>query len=350
MHDHEYFVGHVFRIPAGAMPRRRRVRLHRRSLTVIYASNDYQSPTLACGVTAACALTRVIACRTISAMSFLTWQKSSLRRGWPLLFTLAFLVAPPAAQAGGRENKERAAKTACLAGDYAKGVALLAELYVSSNNDVTYLFNQGRCFEQNGKYEEAIARFREYQLKNSEAGNAPDESVDKHIATCQTLLDKQRPAAQTAAAAPAPASAAPVASAPAVVPAVEATPQAVAETVEAVAPATPGRGLRVAGATAAALGVVGIAAGVLLNLKANALAKDLEAANGSSTTLYSRSTESSRTTYRTFGWVAYGAGAACLVGGAVLYWSGHSQGQNAQVALLPAFDAGQVGAVLQGGF
>jgi hypothetical protein len=318
MHDHEYFVGHVFRIPAGAMPRRRRVRLHRRSLTVIYASNDYQSPTLACGVTAACALTRVIACRTISAMSFLTWQKSSLRRGWPLLFTLAFLVAPPAAQAGGRENKERAAKTACLAGDYAKGVALLAELYVSSNNDVTYLFNQGRCFEQNGKYEEAIARFREYQLKNSEAGNAPDESVDKHIATCQTLLDKQRPAAQTAAAAPAPASAAPVASAPAVVPAVKAKPQA--------------------------------AAGVLLNLKANALAKDLEAANGSSTTLYSRSTESSRTTYRTFGWVAYGAGAACLVGGAVLYWSGHSQGQNAQVALLPAFDAGQVGAVLQGGF
>jgi hypothetical protein len=212
MHDHEYFVGHVFRIPAGAMPRRRRVRLHRRSLTVIYASNDYQSPTLACGVTAACALTRVIACRTISAMSFLTWQKSSLRRGWPLLFTLAFLVAPPAAQAGGRENKERAAKTACLAGDYAKGVALLAELYVSSNNDVTYLFNQGRCFEQNGKYEEAIVRFREYQLKECRRGERAGRVGRKaHRQIARRCWTSRRPAAQTAAAAPAPASAAPVA-------------------------------------------------------------------------------------------------------------------------------------------
>ena len=279
-------------------------------------------------------------------MSFVTLRKSSL------LLVLATFAVPAAARAGSKENKERAAKTACLSGDYAKGVALLAELYVSSNNDITYLFNQGRCFEQNGKYEEAIVRFREYQLKNADAGNAPDESAEKHIATCQAVLDKQKPAAQTAAAVvPAPGARAPAVERTETRPsAIEAKPEARVESAEAVAPATPGRGLRIAGVTAAAVGVAGIATGVILNLKANSLAKNLEAANGSSTTLYSRSTESSRATYQTFGWVVYSAGAACLVGGAVLYLLGHNQGQNAQVAFVPAVGAGHVGAALQGAF
>jgi tetratricopeptide (TPR) repeat protein len=272
-----------------------------------------------------------------------------------LLFMLAFLVVPLAARAGAGENKERAAKTACLAGDYAKGVALLAELYVSSNNNV-YLFNQGRCFEQNGKYEEAIVRFREYQLKNADEGNAPDESVQKHIEFCQALLDKQKPAAQQPAAVTAPASTAPVASLPAGAHAesktstVEVKPEARAEITEAAAPTTLGRGLRTAGVAVAAVGVLGIATGVILNLKANGLAKDLEAANGSSTTLYSRSTESSRSSYQTLGWVAYGAGAACVAGGTVLYLLGHSQGQNMRVTFVPAIGFGHVGTALQGAF
>ena len=87
------------------------------------------------------------------------------------IFLLPFLVAVQGAQAGSRESKERAAKTACLSGDAAKGVALLAELYVDTN-DIIYLFNQGRCFEQNGRYADAIIRFREYQGKNRDAGRS----------------------------------------------------------------------------------------------------------------------------------------------------------------------------------
>ena len=285
-------------------------------------------------------------------------RKPSLLRGQTLLFTLALLAVPLVARDGAKENKERAAKTACLSGDYAKGVALLAELYVSSNNDVTYLFNQGRCFEQNGRYEEAIVRFREYQLKNADAGNAPDESAEKHIANCQAVLDRQKPAAQAASAVvpAAPATPAPSATATeqagASAPAVEVKPEVRSDITESAAavPATPGHGLRIGGITAAAVGVAGIATGVILNLKANSLAKDLNDANGSSTTLYSRSKESSRSTYQTLGWVAYGAGAACLVGGAVLYLLGYGQGQNAQVAFVPAVGAGHVGAALQGAF
>jgi tetratricopeptide (TPR) repeat protein len=262
---------------------------------------------------------------------------------------------PFAARAGAKESKERAAKTACLAGDYAKGVALLAELYVSTN-DINHLFNQGRCFEQNGRYEEAITRFREYQQKNADIGNPPDVDADRHIQKCQSILDKQKPAstlAPTAAATPVPSASTPTKSEAEVKPApVEASPTAEPKMaiVESASPSSRGRSLRITGITTAAVGVVGVATGVILNLKANSLAKDLEAANGSATTLYSRSTESSRSTYRTFGWVAYGAGAACLAGGAVMYFVGLSQKNEAQLTFMPALVADRVGAVLEGAF
>jgi hypothetical protein len=229
-------------------------------------------------------------------------------------------------------------------------VALLAELYVTTN-DITFLFNLGRCFEQNGRYEDAIVRCREYQQKNADAGNAPDAEADKHIVKCQALLDKQKPAVVAPVAAPAKRA---EAEAPAPKPIGERKPEIATEPkveiTEAAAPASPGQGLRVAGITAVAVGVAGIATGVLLNLKANSLAKDLEAANDSSQTLYSRSKESSRSTYQTWGWVGYGAGAACLVGGAVLYGLGYSEGQSSQVAFVPSVGAGNVGASLQGAF
>jgi len=291
-----------------------------------------------------------------------SWPPGSVgpRLLFSLLLSLALVAVPLTVQAGARDNrdnKERTARTACLAGDYAKGVALLAELYVSTK-DIAYLFNQARCFEQNGKYEEAIIRFHEYQLKNADAGNTPDESAEKHIASCQALLDKQK-AGQVATALPpatptVTAPAAPAEPRPVVVespgPKPEAASEPKADLAASMTPETPGRGLRVAGIAAAAVGVAGIAAGVVFNLKANSLASDLEAANGSSTTLYSRSKESSRSTYATLTWVAYGAGAACVVGGAVVYLLGRSQGPSAQVALAPAVGVGEIGAVLQGAF
>jgi hypothetical protein len=245
-----------------------------------------------------------------------------------------------------------------LAGDYAKGVELLAELYVSTK-DIAYLFNQARCFEQNGKYEEAILRFHEYQLKNADAGNPPDASAEKHLASCQALLDKvdKQKAGQGATVSPpaTPTVAAPAEPKPVAVPRsvdeakIEVAPEPKAALATSVAPEEPGRGLRVVGIAAVAVGVAGLAAGVVFNLKANNLANDLEAANGSSTTLYSRSTESSRSSYATLTWVAYGTGAACVVGGAVLYLLGRSQ-EPPQVAFAPAVGVGEIGAVLQGAF
>ncbi len=263
--------------------------------------------------------------------------------GWALLFVATALALPLRADAGERGDKERAAKTACLSGEYAKGVALLAELYVSTN-DVIYLFNQGRCFEQNGKYEEAIVHFREYQRKNVDVGNPPDRAADRHIADCQALLNKERGPGGASREAPGAAPAAPA------LPVAAEKPETSARAAEAVASASPGRGWRIAGIIATATGAAGIVTGVFLNLKANQLTSQLDAANNSSTTLYQRSAQAQQSHYETGGWVAYGAGAACLAGGAILYYLGYRQALNEQVAVAPMFSSGELGAALQGAF
>ena len=286
-------------------------------------------------------------------------------RAPPFLLPLLTLVCATAAFAAGKEakpakeSKEKLAKTACLSGDYAKGVALLAELYVSTS-DIAHLYNQGRCFEQNGKYEEAIVRFREFQRKNADAGNPPDAVAEKHIADCQALLDKQKPTTSPPSMpAPVPTAAPEAAVPPPAAPGVDSSGPVAKPGPGDVGVATSTGGdrgavLRIAGIATFAVGVAGVATGVALNLKANSLASDLDASastTNSSTTLYTRSKESSRSTYETLSWVGYGVGGACLAAGAVLYYLGHRRaGEPTSVALLPAAGSGHVGAVVQGAF
>jgi len=88
--------------------------------------------------------------------------------------------------------QERAAKKACLIGDVAKGVEILTDLFIDTN-DPTYIFNQGRCFEQNRRYEDAIARFREYLIKDKKASADERADAEKHIVDCQSYLTKGEP-------------------------------------------------------------------------------------------------------------------------------------------------------------
>jgi tetratricopeptide (TPR) repeat protein len=118
-------------------------------------------------------------------------------------WALAILLVPASAQAqAGREAQERAAKKACLVGDTTRGVEILTDLFVDTN-DPTYIFNQGRCYEQNRLYEQAISRFREYLVKAKNA--SPDEraDADKHIADCQAYMAEAE--AKKTASAPEPA-------------------------------------------------------------------------------------------------------------------------------------------------
>lgn len=239
---------------------------------------------------------------------------------------------PPAGPDTSRAGRERAAKRACLTGDADGGVALLTDLYIDTN-DPTYLFNQGRCFEQNRRYEDAIGRFREYLIKAKGLGPGERAETEQHIAACESYL-RGRPE--------------PTAPPPPATPTVDTPPTQKPEppagllAVPEPRPARTGTGLRTAGLVVGAVGAAGLATGLVLNLKANGMSSDLEEE-------YDPGVDSTRKRYKTGAWIGYGAGAACLAGGVVLYSLGLWRGKKA-VALVPTVGPDMAGTALLGAF
>lgn len=256
---------------------------------------------------------------------------------------LVVLATTSVEAAPSRQAQERLARRACLAGDFMKGVGILSDLFVATE-DPTYIFNQGRCFEQNMRYGDAIGRFQEYLRAGKHLGDSDRAEAEKHIADCQALQVKQTSQA--------PASSAPL-SQPAP-PVHEASPPppsiAVPVVVQEPKPATStsGSGLRTGGIITAAVGGAAVIGGIILNLKVNSMANDMQNTPGG----YSSSKESDRKAFEALGWVGYGVGAACIATGAALYIAGlrGNHGDTARAALLPALGPGQAGAVLKGAF
>ncbi len=114
-----------------------------------------------------------------------------------------FLLALPSARAEAPESKERAARKACLLGDVAKGTEILADLYVETNNP-TYIYNQGRCFEQNGRNEQALLRFKEYERKAQGLSQADMDALHKKIEDLQVVTGQGKTEPPAPAVAPLP--------------------------------------------------------------------------------------------------------------------------------------------------
>jgi hypothetical protein len=251
---------------------------------------------------------------------------------------LAFLVSgiPPALaaqleasdRAAARDAKERAAKKACLNGDPVKGVEILTDLYVDTN-DPNYLFNQGRCYEQNGRCEDAIIRFREYLRK---AGSEGQAEAQKHISECESLLAQKRLEQVTP-----PAALATGASPPASAPAATVSSTGVVSETKA---GQSGRRLRIAGVATMAVGGAALVTGLVLNLQHNSAVADLKDE-------YAGDTADSLQTYKVLSVLGYAGGAACLVGGITLYWLGYRGGQT---MVAPSVVGGNAGVVVAGGF
>jgi tetratricopeptide (TPR) repeat protein len=260
---------------------------------------------------------------------------------WFSLLALTVLVAP--AEAASHDAKERAARRACLNGDPAKGVQILTELYITSDNP-TYLYNQGRCYEQNNRYEEAIGRFREFLRKTSKATNvdkADATSAEKHIADCEAFLGRKvtDPAQPTALPPPPPPQPAPppqIAPLPQPVPPVNVVQRQPAPPT----PTSSGRGLRVAGVVTVAVGAAALVTGVVLNIKANNMVSDVQSR-------YDSGAYSSSKDYKIGSQVAYGAGAVCVAGGLLLYYFGV---RAEHVAVTPMALKDGAGAMLTGAF
>ncbi len=111
-------------------------------------------------------------------------------------------------------------------------------------------------------------------------------------------------------------------------------------------PTVSGSGLRVAGIVTASVGVAAVVTGILLNVKVNGMVDSMDTTIGNY-----EAKNSDRKTYETIAWIGYGAGAACLVTGAILYRFGLSRARAAtSLALLPAVGPDRAGALLSGEF
>lgn len=286
----------------------------------------------------------------------------AVRSEWILLTTVmavlvANLLAAPA-YAASRDARERQAREACLSGDYQKGVSILSRLFVLTENPV-HIFNQGRCFEQNRKYEDALARFQEFLRVGKNLDPMAREKANQHIAECRAIINEQatlRAPSPTPPPDPVAAPQPPAAVTSAKTPAPSPVPASV-PVVTQPAPESPhasGSGLRTAGVITTAVGGAALVAGLLLNLKVNSMSDELQQKDK-----YSESKNSSRKTYKTVSAISYGVGAACVATGAVLYLLGlkgqgdsatANGGGSAMVEWTPVVSPSRVGAVLQGSF
>jgi hypothetical protein len=237
---------------------------------------------------------------------------------------------------------EKAAKKACITGDVRKGIDLLGDLFVETG-DLAYVFNQGRCFQQNHRCEEAVDRFREYLRKSPDLLSKDRAEVNRYISDCEDLQAKQAQPPAALAAVPSALPAAPSPAAP-----------AAAATTLAAAPASASElhansRLRTAGLVTVSVGVIALAGGVLCNIHANALTSDLNKPAG-----WDRGKASSRETYQTLGWVGYGVGAAVLATGVTLFVLGGHSGTSADsppaVALAPLLFPGFASLSVRGSY
>jgi tetratricopeptide (TPR) repeat protein len=245
-----------------------------------------------------------------------------------VVLMVSSILASRTAWAGRFDVKERAARKACLTGDFAKGIDILADLFLKTN-DFAYIFNQGRCFEQNHRYEDAIARFREFLVKDSTATSEERADAEKHIAACEAYLGRPKTEPPIAVRSPEPI---PIPSRPAETAPLAKVPPGTVEVASPPEGKDSGRGLRVGAVIVASLGAASVVTGIVLNVKVNNMTSDLEKPYS-----YSRSTNSTRETYKTVGWIAYGLGGAALAAGAVAYGLGWSRGRSDSATLGVAF-------------
>jgi hypothetical protein len=262
------------------------------------------------------------------------------------LAALVFLVLAGGAKAGAaaadeEDPRPRAALAACARGEVKQGIDVLAELYVQTRNP-SFVFNQGRCYQQNGQLELARARFAEYLRVGN---NEPIDDIRRAEAFIKEIDDQL--ARQKL---PGPAAAAPAGTSP---------PDTALLTASASAAPSEGRGgyLRASGIALTVLGVAAIGTGVYLSFKVQALEDDVErrfAMMGVVTdpaALQRELTDGGR--YETWQWISYGLGVAALAGAATTFalggWpvGGRSASEPPAVVVTPVASAGSIGGLMR---
>jgi hypothetical protein len=243
------------------------------------------------------------------------------------------------AQAQPRDPRELDAKTACLANRPDRGIELLAELYAETNNP-TYIYNQGRCFQQNGRAADAVTRFREYLRKAPSIDAAEKAQVQGYIAELEEQI--RRTSAPTVAL---PAAAAPTASSSGtgkVGAGGGAGAAALGIAGRPGAAAGDGRQMRVAGIALGSFGLATTAVGVYMGMRTRQLTQEVSSDALKGMFVQSKYDEGQRS--EILQWVGYAVGGAALVSGGLLYILGarRAVGEGPSVMAMPAVGPGGV--------
>jgi len=110
------------------------------------------------------------------------------RRWFPVAVVgLIVAVSAPARAADNRDAREREARKACFTGDVAHGVEILVDLSGETGHP-NYIYNQARCFERNGKYDQALLSYEDYLRKATNLPEADRGQVEKSIAELRAKL------------------------------------------------------------------------------------------------------------------------------------------------------------------
>src|SRR5215467_811197 len=119
---------------------------------------------------------------------------------WLAVAISGLTVAASAAAhaADSREAREREARKACFTGNVDRGVEILVDLYGETGHP-NYIYNQARCFERNGKYDQAILSYEDYLRKATNLGDVERGQVEKSIADLRAKLASGGDAASPAA-------------------------------------------------------------------------------------------------------------------------------------------------------
>jgi hypothetical protein len=272
-----------------------------------------------------------------------------MRRACLFGTSLLLVLLTPSAQAADKEAQERAARKACLSGDYAKGVEILSDLFLDTKNP-TYIFNQARCYEQNNHCSEALGRFREY-LRTAPGMKVSERTeVEKHIEECEAVLKQSKSSITPAPVAQPPFSPAMPASDPAAAPAtpVDATvPPLAGEQATTTAPAKKGYGLLIAGVCTVAVGLGSMGVGIYYYARARDLSNKAAqpGANRPSIDADGKHAENMQ-------WIFFGVGGVALATGAVLTVLGwpSSQTSTPSTSFAPMVGPGLAGIAAQGIF
>ena len=233
------------------------------------------------------------------------------------------------APAEAEDPRPQAALAACIAGQVDKGIGILADLYAETRNP-SLVFNEGRCYQQNGMLEPARLRFAEY-LRIGQ--NEPPQDLERARSYLGDIDAQLARAKQTTASGA----------------------DAAAARAE-----RRRRILRIGGVGLAGVGVAAIVTGIVFGAKVSSANSDIDSELHSGTMVDSAVLKRQLADGHrdeTWQWIGYGVGAAALAGAAAALVFGRAfasgppaQDTGARVSVAPLVSPGAFGGGVQAHF